>query len=310
MILIRYSGNPYCIVNPRFVRLASQWMPRGTLKKKLMAMYALAVCCVRRWVDQSSEHVAVFDALSVEGVQSAIAEKVKADVDLIFALWCRDYNRRRVYMWLRDENNRSWFAKIGEGKKNAALFKNDLHGECTARCKEFSVLIEMNENASMLLAPVVEGITIPGEWSEVEPLLSSARIQHKKSVQIQSLRQFSWYRGVLDADPSLVSKVHNILDGKNLIVTFSHGDLGSENVIVDHMGNVSLIDFERCADDGPWYADQISLLLDKRHGYSDEEIVSRSRTICSEEDLIFSLAYLSENEFPPALRSLRHILDA
>lgn len=310
VILVRYADKPYCIINPRFLSLARRWFPRGTIKKRLMAMYALAVCGVRSCVSQSAGPVVVFGTLSVERIQAVIAESIKTDVDLIFALWCRDYDRRRIYVWLKDGNSRCWFAKIGEGKKNAALFKNDLRGEVASRCKDPSLLIEVGEDVSMLVTPVVDGKAIPGEWLTVEPLLSSARIRFRRSVRLESLRQFTWYRGGLDANPSLAKRLHEILNGKDLVVTFSHGDLGSENVIVDHQGHISVIDFERSADDGPWYADQISLLLDRRHGYGDEEIVKRARAICGEDDLIFALVYLSENEFPPALRTLKYILDA
>lgn len=318
MIVVFWDGRPYCAFDPVRPRPALSILPRHTFKKRLMFIYSALTAVHSRVLRlaglPSTDDFLVTEGLSISQVMNAVASTLGVEVIPILVLWCRDLQRQRVYAWVGGESGGRWFLKIGVGARNGELLAAEALGYSTMSGSKpgavKATLVEVVREIYVLITPWFSGSVQLRKWEEVLGVLECARAKSCRVVAFDSLAAFSWFHGtVVKSGSKLGGEVSSILSGQQLRVCFTHGDLGSENVITMANDQIQLIDLERSCSDGPFYADQVAMMLDVRLRRPLEDVIPEILRLATFEEIVFSLVFLAENQFPPALLVLRGVLE-
>lgn len=319
MYKVSFGGRPYCALDPARLPAALSILPRHTLKKKLMIVYSALfagfnAALQMAGVNVDDDEVLVGNGLSIRELREIVGHTLKTEIAPLLLLWCRDAARQRLYAWATDEKGRRWFLKVGTGYRNRDLFSTEVWGYATVsgvssdECRDVHFL-EPLPDLYILVTPWICGSVRPRNWEDVVGLLALARRKSYRAVVFCGLNGFSWFHGnVLSERTELNIRVTSMLRGQELLVCFAHGDLGSENVITTYDNVMHLIDFERSCKDAPFYADQFSILLDGRFGRKLDDVISEMLGLATREEIVFAMAFLAENEFPPALEVLKRLV--
>jgi len=298
--------------------------PRRSVKKKLFHLYLRTKafagnCC---GFGRKVPDFEVFDGVSFSQIISKLGLNLDFNsVDILYYR-NREYGRRRAYIWIGGEEERSegYFIKVGAGGENRKRLVSegrviellDNEGVNFGYPKKYGVAtigevtVAIYENIGIAHADVT-AIT----WSDVDHALSELRQKYAKTLCVDD-GGAEWFREFLSGrDSSYAELVTGKLRGGHLQVSFLHGDMGSENVYAIN-DRLYIVDWEWAGVNVPVLTDEVLFVLGNMYEAGGEEGMANyllERFSGGRKNgLLPALLYGAHAKFPPAEDVLNYML--
>ncbi len=235
-------------------------------------------------------------------------------------MWNREYQRKRVYLWLENSQDlqRMAFVKIGQGKINEHDFEREfnaltrLHNQkITFNAPEPILFLTANSISFLLTSSLPSPFTsfsfLP--WSMIDKHLTPVNLQTRKEIPYSQLNHAEWFKVFQTTlKQETIQAIKKCVGDNLLTVGFIHGDMGSENSF-SISGQLWLIDWERSLSSGPCATDEVAHWIGKtaaKTGLGDgiiQAFLSKfiNNTGYCGHDVLIALCYLTSISFPPAV---------
>tara|TARA_B100000795_G_C22798727_1_gene440697 strand:- start:1949 stop:2914 length:966 start_codon:yes stop_codon:yes gene_type:complete len=292
-----------------------KFIPSFTLKRKLYKIYVFLTMLFSKTITKNNNLTEINNLINRSPILS--------DFDYI-VVWSLVSGRKRCYIYFYDNNiNLVYFGKLTQNINDLDLLRNEytflLNYNVKKTDNHFKTpsVIYFDELTTHSFL-VVD--SLPNDFKLFHPQnnnlpervyddLNTNKVKYSLSYCFTK----DWWLIFIEVKyktPGLYNYIINQPADSEIILSFIHGDFGSENIFKNKKDQFYIIDWERSSKTGPYLADRIAFWLGKHHNKITNK-KAFNQFFIQENKLKISLAlcYLVSVNFDLAITISKEIFD-
>lgn len=235
-------------------------------------------------------------------------------------VWSLVDNRQRCYVYFYDKTlTLVYFAKFTKKTADFALIKNEYNCLLNFKAKEENIIfncptaVHLDENKDYYFL-VVEALAsnfklFHPEYNEMPEKIFKYLNHNIIRKDLSYCFDQNWWKSFFKKKRNTFQLYKYIVSQESeskVQLSFIHGDLGSENTLINENKEFFIIDWERSSQVGPYYTDRVAFWLGKNHRKikDNQDILQNFHDFfhdVNQLELYLALAYLVQVDFDLAI---------
>ena len=313
------GGRPFIAFLSGESRTALSFFPGTTWKKKAVARYLLLSDLLGAALPgvMFRSDIELFST-TINNLRQNLNEKYAIAGRSFLLMHNREYSRQRAYLWCFDDRKKlTAFVKVGLGDAN----RKDLQREADALLKlkntkitfkvpKLLAFIKQNKMTVLVISPLPSSNEIDFNylpWHLIEKHFIELKNSTTRKIAASQLLSLNWYQNFSSMLKSqTIMAINEFFMDKNVVISFIHGDMGSENSFL-FKDRLWIVDWEKSTQDGPVATDEVAHWLGKtvkKNGLNRQLIDAFNTNFLFtggnlNPDIFLALCYLKSVHFPP-----------